>query len=177
MKKPVQKSSREWAAILSIGGVCCFGEEDPVKAPGLIVHDPDGWDRSNLAKSIDKKITKNEFFRRVNLSTCIPGHNRPTIDTHVDPERCSICHFEIDRDEGADVYDRFEYNGSTVRRYRMCSDCFQDVFHGKYKIDKMMERNKRGSHEDTKPNKSRVKKANIFTSETRSKRIKTKGLP
>jgi hypothetical protein len=36
---------------------------------GLIICDPDGWDRKNLEVSMSEPITREEFERRVRLST------------------------------------------------------------------------------------------------------------
>ena len=38
---------------------------------GLIVMDPDGWDRQNFEESWAEKITKDEFHARLMLSTCL----------------------------------------------------------------------------------------------------------
>lgn len=48
-------------------------EDDDFK--GIIVMDPDGWDRSNYEESWAEKITRDEFGNRMGRSTCqIPGH-------------------------------------------------------------------------------------------------------
>lgn len=39
------------------------------KAKGLKVHDPDGWDRKNLAESWFELITEEEFETRCSSST------------------------------------------------------------------------------------------------------------
>lgn len=57
----LQKTSEEWAK--EIKGICQ-------------IMDPDGWDRSNLQKSFyEEKITKQEFCKRVGLSTCQTNFN------------------------------------------------------------------------------------------------------
>lgn len=43
--------------------------KDP-KYKGLVVLDPDGWDRQNFKASWAEKITRGEFERRVVVSTC-----------------------------------------------------------------------------------------------------------
>ena len=48
-------------------------EDDDFK--GVIVMDPDGWDRQNYEESWAEKITRDEFGNRMGRSTCqIPGH-------------------------------------------------------------------------------------------------------
>jgi hypothetical protein len=51
----ILKTSYEWLA-------------DP-KFNGLLILDPDGWDRQNYEQSMSELITEVEFNRRVNLST------------------------------------------------------------------------------------------------------------
>lgn len=58
------KTSQEWY------------EEIP-KELGLVIYDPDGWDRTNYQFSFHEElITKKEFKRRLMYSTCLsgPGH-------------------------------------------------------------------------------------------------------
>lgn len=53
----VKKSSEEWAKELA--AKC-----------EIIVMDPDGWDRKNFVHSWAERITKEEFVKRVTVSTC-----------------------------------------------------------------------------------------------------------
>lgn len=48
--------------------------DDWLKMPqyeGLIIYDPDGWDRKNYEVSWNEEITEEEFNRRLMLSTCM----------------------------------------------------------------------------------------------------------
>jgi hypothetical protein len=38
---------------------------------GIVVYDPDGWDRSNFDVSWAEKITEEEFNKRLATSTCL----------------------------------------------------------------------------------------------------------
>lgn len=55
-----RRTSREWLEI--------YQQEHP----GFDIYDPDGWDRSpgNFRASWEERITREEFSRRVMLSTC-----------------------------------------------------------------------------------------------------------
>lgn len=64
------KTSKEWAKILKVGGICLFDEKEPIKNWLIQVLDPDGWNRNDWQKSIDEKITIEEFKERIYASTC-----------------------------------------------------------------------------------------------------------
>ena len=65
----ILKSSRGWAKIKKVGGICLMSEKDIVKRPILTIIDPDGWDRKNFEKSINEEITLQEFIKRITFST------------------------------------------------------------------------------------------------------------
>lgn len=55
---PITKTSNEW-----------IKEEEYTE---IIIMDPDGWDRQNYEYSFNEElITKEEFFNRLSLSTCM----------------------------------------------------------------------------------------------------------
>lgn len=53
----VLKSAQEWL--------------DTAEFSGLLIMDPDGWDRANYFESWVEPITREEFIRRKNNSTCL----------------------------------------------------------------------------------------------------------
>lgn len=48
------------------------GEWHKELCPNVVIMDPDGWDRTRLDESFAEKITKEEYLRRLMVSTvCI----------------------------------------------------------------------------------------------------------
>ena len=35
----------------------------------IVIHNPDGWDRTNYSKSMEEKITKDDFIKKIIMST------------------------------------------------------------------------------------------------------------
>jgi hypothetical protein len=48
-----------------------LSSDEWIKLSGIIVTDPDGWDRKNFDVSWHEKITFDEFYNRASISTCI----------------------------------------------------------------------------------------------------------
>lgn len=65
-----KKTSREWFALLS-------------RPEGVVILDPDGWDKSNFDYSFNKElITENEYYKRLLTSSMVMPAIGVTVDTN-----------------------------------------------------------------------------------------------
>lgn len=71
-------SSLEWEKELNCYGLSRLKAEEQLKKDECLILDPDGWDRwhgiEKYNKSLNEKITREEFLQRVMKSTCITGN-------------------------------------------------------------------------------------------------------
>ena len=70
---PETWNSYEWAKKLKVFNIGEMKREKDLKIDELLVLDPDGWDRSNLAESYSENIDEQEFLNRLMQCTVICG--------------------------------------------------------------------------------------------------------
>lgn len=79
LKNKIKRNSFYWEQELNCFGLQRRKTEKELLLDECLIYDPDGWNRwgglDGWEKSLNEKITKEEFLNRVMKSTCIVGKN------------------------------------------------------------------------------------------------------